>query len=130
MNRYTLAAGFFFFWLVVMLAGADFPPPVGFLYLVFLDLVAALLVIVRVPTYMAWSAQARRGRLLLAFLDGALVGLVFAAMTVLLNPVGEPSVQPTLIDRVIWHGVLACVGATNALAVYFFSTRFNRTVRK
>ncbi len=130
MNRYTLAAGFFFFWLVVMLAGADFPPPVGFLYLVFLDLVAALLVIVRVPTYMAWSAQARRGRLLRAFLEGALVGLVFAAMTVLLNPVGEPSVQPTLIDRVIWHGVLACVGATNALAVYFFSTRFNRTVRK
>ncbi len=130
MNRYTLAAGFFFFWLVVMLAGADFPPPVGFLYLVFLDLVAAMLVIVRVPTYRTWSAQGKRGRLWRAFMDGALVGILFAAMTVLLNPVGEPSVQPTLIDRVIWHTVLACVGAANALAVYFFSTRFSRTVRK
>ncbi len=130
MNRYALAAGFFFFWLVVMLAGADFPPPVGFLYLVFLDLVAALLVIVRAPTYMAWSAQGKPGRLLRAFIDGALVGILFAAMTVLLNPVGEPSVQPTLTDRVIWHGVLAGVGAANALAVYFFSTRFNRAARK
>ena len=39
----AIAIGFFVIWLGILLAGADFPPPVGFLWVIFLDVVAALL---------------------------------------------------------------------------------------
>ena len=38
----ALAAGHFLLWLGVLYAGADHPPPPGFLWLVALDLVASL----------------------------------------------------------------------------------------
>jgi len=39
-----LAIGFFLVWLAILLAGADYPPPVGFVWIIVLDLVAAGLV--------------------------------------------------------------------------------------
>ena len=49
---------FFLFWLVVLYAGADHPPPPGFVALVLLDLAVAALVYWRVPVYLArFAAQ-------------------------------------------------------------------------
>ena len=98
----SLAIGFFLFWFTLLLAGADFPPPVGFVWIIVLDLVAAGLVYWRVPFYMAWQKSRRGYRLLLVALDGVAIGVVFALFMVLLPGGGEPSVQRTTVDYLIW----------------------------
>ena len=115
----AVAVGFFVIWLGILLAGADFPPPIGFLWIILLDIVAAGLVYVRVPTYINWFDNRKRGRLLRVLLDGLASGLVFALMTILLPGGGEPSVPPSdLVDHIFWFAVLGAVGAANAGLVY------------
>ncbi len=116
--RIRLAVGFFILWLLILLAGADFPPPPGFVWVVFLDLVAGLLVYVRVPTYVRWITVKKKNRFLRACGEGLLVGLVFALGTMLLPGSGEPSVTPGWIDRVIWFVVVGLVGVVNAIVLY------------
>jgi len=125
----VLSGAFFVSWLAILYAGADHPPPVGFLWVVLLDLVCAGFVYLRVPTYVAWSAARSSGRWLRAFFDGLVAGLVIALVTMVLNPNGEPSVQPTWIDRTIWLGVLATVGAANSMFLRFCSSLVNRRSR-
>lgn len=114
-----VAIGFFVIWFAILLAGADFPPPTGFLWIILLDLVAALLVYVRVPSYVTWFDSRRRGRLLLALRDGLVGGLIFAFAAILLPGVGEPSLPPPgLVDHLIWFAVVGAVGAVNAGVIY------------
>jgi hypothetical protein len=104
-------------WLAVLLAGADFPPPRGFLWLVLLDLVAGVCVYYRVPDYLRWQSMRLPRRLLRVAHDGMFIGLVFAAVPILVGG-GEPSVTPTWIDRGIWFTVLALLGVFNTMLVY------------
>ncbi len=115
--RILLAVGFSILWLLILLGGADFPPPSGFVWVVFLDLVAGLLVYVRVPTYIRWIKIKKRYRFLRACAEGLLVGLVFALIPLLVGS-GEPSVTPSWIDRVIWFMVVGLVGVVNAIGIY------------
>ena len=52
-----LALTFFFAWLAVLLAGADRPPPPGFLLIVLFDAIAAGGILCRVPHYLRWRAS-------------------------------------------------------------------------
>lgn len=121
-----LSIGFFIFWLLVLLAGADFPPPPGFIWVILLDLLAALLIYGRAPLYWNWCDSKRRGRKLQVALEGWLVGLLFALLTLLLPGGGEPSVTPGLVDHAIWFGVLGCVGMFNSLGLYGLIVLFHR----
>ena len=115
----ALAAGHFLLWLGVLYAGADHPPPPGFLWLVALDLVASLGVYLRAPAYAAWQEARRPRRIVAAVGEGAAVGLAFAAVTLLLaacRPGSEVVLDWTAV--LIWHAVLALVGAANAGVVY------------
>jgi hypothetical protein len=120
-----LALVFFVGWLVILLAGADFPPPAGFVWIVLLDAVAGGCVRYRIPHYLHWQSTGRPGRMLRALGDGIAIGLVFALLIVLL-PYGEPSVVPTVIDVVIWFMVLATVGAMSTVLVYACTAVFRR----
>ena len=51
-SRFVIAAGFFVVWVGILYAGADHPPPLGFIRLVLLCLLAAGIVYLRVPTYL------------------------------------------------------------------------------
>ncbi len=115
-----IALGFFFVWLAVLYAGADHPPPPGFLWIVLFDAIAAAVVYWRVPAYMDWSAQGAKGRWPRVALDGIVAGLIFAALATALQPNGgEPSVPPPgWSDRAIWFAVLAVVGLFNAVVIY------------
>ncbi|MEA3336704.1 MAG: hypothetical protein U9R25_12390 [Chloroflexota bacterium] len=129
-SQLVIAAGFFIVWVGILYAGADHPPPFGFLWLVLLCLLAAGIVYLRVPTYANWSATGRRFRLLRVFLDGIVAGLLFALVPLLFNRGGEPDAQPTWVDHMIWFAVLAGVGAANAMLIYFFSFVSNRLAEK
>ncbi len=129
-SQLVIAAGFFIVWVGILYAGADHPPPVGFIWLVLLCLLASGIVYLRVPTYANWSATGRRFRLLRVFVDGIVAGILFALIPLLFNGGGEPGIQPTWVDRMIWFAVLAGVGAANAMLIYFFSFVSNRLAQK
>lgn len=112
---------FFLFWLAVLYAGADHPPPPGFVFLVLLDLAAAGLVYWRVPVYLAWIASQRGNALLYVVRDGLVAGLAFAALPAASRwwlGGGEPTVAPTVAGTLIWFAVVGVVGALNAVAIY------------
>jgi hypothetical protein len=117
-----IAILFFFVWLAILYAGADHPPPVGFVLVVLLDLVAALVAFWRVPYYLDWMQTGLTHQLLWVVRDGLVVGIAFALLAVLAQPVlgsGEPTVAPTIRAMAIWFAVLTGVGVANALAIYF-----------
>lgn len=117
----AIALAFFFGWLVVMYAGADHPPPPGFLRVVLLDLAAAFVVYWRVPVYAGWSHARRPRRWLRALFEGVGAGLIVASLTFVLSLGGEPSVQRSAPATVIWFVVVALVGAANAWLIFGLS---------
>ncbi|NEX22038.1 hypothetical protein G3480_17285 [Thiorhodococcus mannitoliphagus] len=118
---WPLAAGFFLVWLCVLYLGADHPPPLGFAWLVLLDLVAALLVYRRVPTYVDWHAARWPHRGLRVLCDGALIGLVFGTATLLLSVARLGRALPLDWEPVFtWLLVLTLVGAANSALLYAF----------
>jgi hypothetical protein len=117
----VLAIGFFVFWLGVLYAGADHPPPAGFAWGILLDAVAGWLVYIRTPTYIQWAQVRLPYRRVRAMLDGAGVGVLFATIALLLPGNGEPGVHPHLQDRVIWYAILAMVGVMNGASLYLLS---------
>ncbi len=102
----------------MLYAGADHPPPPGFLALVLVDLAAAFVVYRRIFVYGTWSRTRRPQRWLRAALDGILAGLLIAGLAWLLPFGGEPSIQRPVTAVVLWFGALAAVGAVNALVIY------------
>ena len=112
------AGSFFLFWLIVLYAGADHPPPRGFLWAVFLDAVAAGLILRRMPTYIAWSSKRKPRRHLLALWDGAGTGLLFAGFCCFIPNTGQPGVHRGPLDYAIWFAVLMAVGMVNGLGLY------------
>ena len=125
----AIAAGFFLFWLAVLYAGADHPPPPGFILLVVLDLGCSLAVYFRIGTYIDLAASKKKYRLLLPLLDGLAAGLVVALFMVLLPRRADPGMPvPGILERVIWYAILASVGALNSLAVYALSALMSRGI--
>lgn len=112
---------FLLFWLLVLLAGADFPPPRGFLWVVLTVATCAGVVYRRVPAYLAWHRERRAGRHARALLEGAVAGLLVALPFALLGS-GEPSVTMEPVDYAIWFGVPAGMGMLNALVLYLINT--------
>jgi hypothetical protein len=120
---------FFVFWLAVLYAGADHPPPRGFILVVLLDLIAASLVFWRVPYYLDWMQTRQRCHLLWVVRDGLIAGLVIALLGVLASALiggGEPTVTPSIGGAAIWVAVLAGVGVANALALYGVSAMLRK----
>jgi heme A synthase len=121
----AIALAFFFGWLAILYAGADHPPPPGFLALILFDLAAAFVVYRRVPVY-AQRARARRPRRwLLALLEGALAGLIAAGLALILSAIlsvdDQTSMQRPALAVLIFVTVVAAVGASNALLVFALS---------
>lgn len=117
-SRLALAVAFFIVWLVILLAGADRPPPPGFVWVVLLDAAAAGIVYWRTARYMGWCATGRNP-LLRVVGEGFCVGIMVAGLVILFNPTGEIGVAPPAwSDRGLWFAVLGVAGAVNALLVF------------
>jgi hypothetical protein len=114
------AVGFFVFWLLFLLAGADKPPPFGFLWIVLVVAICAAVVYWRVPIYIEWYRTRRAGRYALVLLDGVVAGLL-VALPFALQGSGEPSVTMQPVDYAIWFAVLAAMGVLNSVALYLIN---------
>ncbi len=112
-----IATLFFLFWMVVLYAGADHPTPPGFLGIILADFICAGIVFLRIPAYLQWALERKKSRWWCAMLDGLTAGLVIALVFMLIGN-GEPTVQPTILDRVIWALVLSSVGLVNSTGIF------------
>jgi len=118
LRRWWIAGAFFIVWLLVMLAGSDKPPPLGFLWIVVGLVVICVAVGLALPGLWrvrelpgVWSVLWRTTTL------GALVGFVLAALFGL-GGSGQPSAPPMDgLDYAIWFTVLTIVGAVNGVIV-------------
>lgn len=111
---------FFFFWVLVLLSGADKPPPLGFLWLAAAVAICAAVVFWRVPTYIDWYRSQRPGRLWRVALEGLAAGLVVAIPFVLKGS-GEPSITVQPIDYAIWFAILGMMGVLNSMSLYLIN---------
>lgn len=114
------AVVFCIFWLVVLLAGADKPPPPGFLWIVLTVAVCSVVVYWRTPTYLGWHRTRRPGRYWRVVLDGFSAGL-FVALPLALKGSGEPSSGRDAADFAIWFVVVGLVGSFNSLALFLIN---------
>ncbi|MCU0836582.1 MAG: hypothetical protein MUC77_19440 [Chromatiaceae bacterium] len=120
-----IAIGFFGVWMGILYAGADHPPPAGFLWLLPLVALCAVLVGWRLPTYAAWSRSLRPHRLLRVVRDGLAAGILVGLAVPLLPPAGAFALTSIgLGDVLVWLAVLAAVGTANAFAIYALASVF------
>jgi NhaP-type Na+/H+ or K+/H+ antiporter len=120
-RRAVIALACFAIWISILYAGADHPPPAGFLWFVPLVALCAIAVYRRVPVYFSWSRSKRPGRIRRVSLDGFAAGVVVAVGILLAPFAGEPSIGPRrVVDILTWLAILGTVGVANALVLYFF----------
>ena len=103
---------------LLMLAGSDLPPPVGFLWVVIAGLGLGVLVRVLVPRLLKLRDRAGAVRAVVAAMAvGAAVGAGVAILLVTWSP-GEPSApRPGPVEVSIFLLVVAVVGACAAVAL-------------
>ncbi len=115
----VIAAGFFVAWIAILYAGADHPPPIGFLWLVPFVFSCAVAVYLRFPVYQSWSGSGRPGRTIKVLIEGIVAGIVVALTALLIRSAVGPEIFPERIGDVLtWLAVLATLGAANAITVY------------
>ena len=123
----VFAIFFFLFWTLVLLAGADKPPPLGFVWIVLAVAVCAVVVYWRIPTYIDWQRAQRSGRFWRVILDGFVAGLV-VALPFALTGGGEPSVTPQASDYAIWFAIVGMMGVFNSVALYLINALVVRVI--
>jgi membrane protease YdiL (CAAX protease family) len=125
-----IAIAFFVIWLAILYAGADHPPPWGFLWLLPLVGAGAVAVYLRIPAYAAWSRSRQPFRLFRVGLEGVAAGSTVGVITLLLPFKGEPSIpSPQITDILIWMVVLMTLGIANAIVLYVLASVFVKTKR-
>jgi hypothetical protein len=117
----VIAVVFFSGWLVILYAGADHPPPPGFIAVVLIDLVAAFVVYRRVPVYAEWARARRPRRWIRALLEGAVAGSIAAGLAWVLPFGGESSIERSATAGLTWLAVVTTIGAANALLIFGLS---------
>lgn len=123
----VIAIAFFATWLTVLYAGADHPPPAGFLWLVPLVGACAVIVYLRAPIYASWSRSLRPFRIVQVLLDGVAAGVVVGLAGMLFTLTGKPAIKSVhFADIMIWEAVLTAVGIVNAIAVYALASFFSK----
>jgi hypothetical protein len=70
------------------------------------------------PIYINWSNDRTKHRLFYVILDGLSAGFGFALLAIFLPGSGEPGVNPSVDDYLIWLTILGAIGVVNAVVIY------------
>jgi hypothetical protein len=117
-RQWIIASAFGIVWLAFMLAGADFPPPRGFVVIA-IGLVT-LVVVLGLSLPSLWQVQERRGWFGVLWICiglGAGIGMALAVLFAFQGS-GEPSrPSPSTAEITIWIVIVTVVGAVNGSLV-------------
>jgi hypothetical protein len=119
----VIAAAFAFGWLLILLAGADHPPPPGFLWVLPIVVAGALLVYWRATAYATWKSRPRPRRIGRVVAEGAVAGLAVAGVLHAVRWIGDPSIPVAGADAFTWLVVLGAIGSVNALVAHLLAAR-------
>ncbi len=112
--------------ILIMLAGSDWPPPIGFLLVVVAAGVLGVLVRLWIPRTLSRSDHVSTARVVgQAAVPGALAGLVAAGMFMVVGR-GEPQVGPGAMDFVIFAIVAVVVFAIAAMGLQVLALLLDR----
>lgn len=117
-RQWVIAGAFGLGWLLLLLAGSDFPPPPGFLWAVVV--IGVLVGVIGAVVPRLWRVQDERGsgpvvaRCLAA---GAGVGVILTPVLTVLNPPDPSTPDPTTAAFITWVLVLTFVGSINGALV-------------
>ena len=103
-------------------AGADKPPPLGFLWLVVILAAASVGVFIRLKRHLASGRAGERRRARLVGVEG-MIGGVGVAVALAAIGGGEPSVVVSLESRLLGLALAAAVGAILALTVWLIAAQ-------
>jgi drug/metabolite transporter (DMT)-like permease len=117
--------GLFLLLTAVALAGADRPPPPRFTWLVIAFGVLSAVAHLRLKNHLSALRRTGGGQPGAVALEGCAAGFSLGLFAVVLGG-GEPSVTPSLLDRLIGFGVLGVLGAGCALALWWIAARMQR----
>lgn len=117
MSPAVIAAGWATGWLALLLAAADWPPPIGFLWVVPMVATGAVVVWWRAGVYAAATADAPGRFWAGAARDGALAGVGVGLVILALPGVTRRAAGLALVDWIVFFSVLASVGILNGLGV-------------
>jgi hypothetical protein len=102
---------------LVMAAGADRPPPPGFLVIVGYGALLGVAVRGALPLLLdLWDARGAGPAIARAAVGGFLAGLALVGVTTVLST-GEPSIAVGPVARLIGFAVVGVVGALGAVAI-------------
>lgn len=117
-RQWVIAGAFGLGWILLLMAGSDFPPPPGFLWAVIV--IGVLVGVIGGVVPRLWRVQDERGpgpvvaRCLAA---GAGGGLVLAPVLTVLNPSDPSGPDPTTAAFITWVLVLVFVGSINGALI-------------
>jgi len=116
------ASGLFIGTVATAFAGADKPPPVGFLWLVAILAAVCVGVFVRLKRHLAARRAGERRRAGRVGVEGMLAGAGLAVSLAAIGG-GEPSVAVPLESRLLGLAFAAAVGAILALTVWLIAAQ-------
>ncbi len=119
-QRSRVAFGAFFACLATALAGADFPPPLGFLWMLPLAAIGAAAIYFRMPTYAAWVTAGKGAGLFRALAEGFAFGVAMGLLALAIPGTGDPTALHAVgpANLLIWLGVIGAMGAAGSAATY------------
>lgn len=125
-QRLRVAFAAFTACLATALVGADFPPPLGFLWLFPLVAIGAAAIYFRMPTYAAWVAARRGLGLFRALAEGLAFGLAMGLVAMAIPGTGDRTAVHAVgpINMLIWLGVIGAVGAAGSAVTYVLTAAF------
>lgn len=117
MRPWVIAVGWATSWTALLIAAADWPPPPGFVELVPLIAIGAVVVGWRAGAYAADTSGDVLGGWMRAARDGVVAGISLALAVLALPGVAERFGALSVAEWAIYVGMFASVGALNGLAV-------------
>ncbi|MGE7768301.1 hypothetical protein [Peribacillus sp. NPDC096540] len=112
-------ATFFFLWNIIFLAGADKPPPIGFLWLVLLVFLLDIAQFFYLKRFLPKMQKKSKGlffvNLLYFFLGGVIVGLLTIVVRI------NITLKVGLSDIFIWIVMIISASLVNAVCFYVFN---------
>ncbi|NBJ68607.1 MULTISPECIES: hypothetical protein [Clostridia] len=109
---------FFFIWLLIFLAGADKPPPIGFLWVVGLLIGLDIILCFYLKSFLSRLKSRKKGIFFIHMVYFFVGGMVLSLVTILLKP---SYLDMGLLNISFWMISIICVAMINGICCYLLN---------
>lgn len=110
---------FFFLWILIFLAGADKPPPIGFLWIVLLVALLDVAQFFYLKKFLPKLIRKSKGLFIENLFYFFLGGMIVSVLTLLIRL--DVTMSNGLLDSIIWIMSIITAAMVNAICFYVFN---------